>query len=267
MEISIVMAYYNRIKQFRKTLESITYSKIKDIEVIVVDDGSDDEHRLESLVIDFPFLKIIRLERKDRRYTNPSIPFNIGIKEARGNIIMLQNPECFHSDDILLYVVEQMNENDYFSFSAYALTNEQTNRIINLKNNILEEAKKIVMPYNSSVFNQQGVAGWYNHTLYRPAAYHFCSAMFNIKMLELNGFDERYANGVDYDDDELVVRIKRNKMNIKIIDDVTVYHQAHESVSYQYFNTHQLRERNKNLLYNVTMRENVVFVNKDSIFK
>ena len=55
--ISIVSAYYNRKPQFYRTLKSIVKSKFKDIEYIVVDDCSSNEHRIEDLVKEFSFLK------------------------------------------------------------------------------------------------------------------------------------------------------------------------------------------------------------------
>ena len=102
--ISIVTAYFNRKKLFTKTLESFEKSNCKNFEVIAVDDGSHEEERLEDLMVKFPFLKVIRLEKKDRWYVNPCIPFNIGFKNAIGDKIIIQNPECFHSDDIISYV-------------------------------------------------------------------------------------------------------------------------------------------------------------------
>ena len=54
--ISIVTAYYNRKKLFIKTLESFEKSKYKNFEVVVVDDCSDEDERLEDLVEKFPFL-------------------------------------------------------------------------------------------------------------------------------------------------------------------------------------------------------------------
>lgn len=61
--ISIVTAYYNRKKIFIRTLESISESEYTDkYEVVVIDDGSREEERLEDQIIRFPFLKVIRLE-------------------------------------------------------------------------------------------------------------------------------------------------------------------------------------------------------------
>ena len=57
----------NRKKLFQSTLESLKQSKCKeDFEVIVVDDGSDESERLEELASSYPFLKIIRIEQKNK---------------------------------------------------------------------------------------------------------------------------------------------------------------------------------------------------------
>ena len=124
--ISIVTAYFNRRTLLINTLQSLTKSKIKDFEFIVVDDCSSDEHRIEDLSITYPFLKVIRIEPHQKWYTNPCVPFNIGFKEAKGDIIIIQNPECYHYDDILSYTLSNLTKNDYFSFGCYSLSREKT---------------------------------------------------------------------------------------------------------------------------------------------
>ena len=88
--ISVVTAYYNRKKLFQRTLNSMMpyYGKV-DFEVIVVDDGSDELERLEDLQTDFPFLRVIRLEKENKWYKNPCIPFNIGFSEIKGDKVII----------------------------------------------------------------------------------------------------------------------------------------------------------------------------------
>jgi glycosyltransferase involved in cell wall biosynthesis len=132
--ISIVTAYHNRKKIFVKTLESFEKSNFIDFEGIAVDDCSHDDERLEDLVERFPFLKIIRLEKKDKWYVNPCVPFNIGFKHALGDKIIIQNPECLHSDDILNFVNDNLTDNNYFSFGCYSLSEIQTSAVLQLGN-------------------------------------------------------------------------------------------------------------------------------------
>jgi GT2 family glycosyltransferase len=249
--VSIITGYYNRKDLFYETLLSITRSEYKDFELIAVDDGSSTEQRLEDLVEEFPFLKIIRLEKEDKWYLNSCIPLNIGMKQAKGDIIVLQNPECLHVHDVLTYLSENINDSNYISMSAYGIGRRATK--------LLSEYRKGYMVDFFKSFPQQPYVGWesvgwYNHSIYRPVAYHFCSAMSRNSMAKLNGFDERFALGVAYDDDELIVRIRRLGLTLKIEDKLSVIHQYHESV-WELPNINELHAMNKKLLINVIENE------------
>jgi len=254
--VSIVTAYHNRKDLFLKTLESINKSQYKDIEVIVVDDGSSNEHRLDDILPKYSFLKLIRLENKDKWYVNPCVPYNIGFKEAKGDIIIIQNPECYHFHDVISYVVENLKKEEYFSFSCYSLDNSSTNNMDSTLNRDFIINKPI---------GHDGDNGWYNHSIYRPVGYHFCSAIHRDNLVDLGGFDERYADGIAFDDNELLVRINRKGLKLKIIDTHTVLHQWHySSNNYQKVNTAALIEKNRRLLHDVTMVESEWRVNKNS---
>ena len=100
--VSIVTAYNNRWNLFEFTLRTIQKSKYTDFELVVVDDCSSEEHRLEEKLkqYDFP-ITLVRLEKENKFYTNPCIPFNIGFSYAKGDVVLLQNPECFHMGQVL----------------------------------------------------------------------------------------------------------------------------------------------------------------------
>lgn len=57
-------------------------------------------------------------EKKDR--INPCIPYNIGFELCKGDIIIIQNAECFHVGNILQYLIDNLNENDYITFSCFS---------------------------------------------------------------------------------------------------------------------------------------------------
>jgi len=247
--ISIVMSYYNRKMQFHETLKSISRSKFSDFELIVVDDGSDDKQRVEEFLTDFPYLKIIRLEKKNKRYVNSCIPFNIGIRASRGEIIMLQNPECFHVGDILSYADRNVNDSNYITIQTYAIDEET--KLLGEYENVSE----LLNNFPQHEWNSVDKNGWLNHKKYNPTKYHYCSAITRSNMNKLNGFDERYAKGVAKDDDEFIARIERLGLESSIVDDVAVIHQYHECVYYNILKADKLCAINEVLLRTVTKIE------------
>ncbi len=258
--ISIVTAYHNRKDLLITTLKTIKNSSVSDVEFILVDDCSSENHRVEDLVDDFPFLKVIRLEKEDKWYVNPCVVFNKGFKETKGDIIILQNPECLHVGDVLERA-SQIKQGEYISFGCYSIDKHKTFEINNLPHPTRGDLLSIIEPNPRSV-GGDGDNGWYNHSKYRPMGYHFCSAIHKKDLDELGGFDERYADGIAYDDNEILIRISRMGLKINIVNQPFVVHQWHySSNNYQHLDTTRLVHKNRDLLNNVTMKENTWKVN------
>lgn len=251
--ISIVSGYYNRKELFHRTLKSIAKSEYKDIEFIAVDDGSSPEHRIEGLQSEFPFLKVKRVEKGNKWYINPCVPFNMGLRAAQGDIIVLQNPECLHVHDVLKYLSENLDDTKYISLSAYGLDPASTEALPQYcENNTVIDFLKTLPP---RPYVGGTSLGWYNHSIYRPVHFHFCSAITRTNMAKLNGFDERFAHGIAYDDDEIIVRIRKLGLKLVIEDNVSVMHQYHPPASTDP-NGAILCERNRLILENYTVKEN-----------
>lgn len=259
-KISIVTAYYNRKDLFINTLNSLKFTKHEDFEFIVVDDGSIEEERVEDLVEIYPFLKIIRVEPEDKWYVNPCIPYNVGMKAATGDIIMLQNPECYHVGDLLTHVNTFLKERSYLSYSCYSLDQEKTDLIskIDYSKDTKPQVASIMANVPNEIITACGSLGWYNHPTFRPTAFHFACAMFKKDMDELGGFDERYAHGIAYDDNEIVIRIKRSGMNVEIMQSPIVLHQWHyhpKSWAKMDSSRPTLERKNAEILNNCTIKE------------
>ena len=154
--------------------------------------------------------------------------FNMGLRPAMGNIIVLQNPECFHVHDILTYFNENINDSNYITISTYGLDPEMTESLPQhpANNTIIDLFNSLPQKNILGVQNRDGII-----TLeFRPTYYHFCSAMTKKNMAKLNGFDERFAHGIGYDDDEFIARIKILGLKMIIEDNLSVLHQYHKSV-------------------------------------
>lgn len=91
--ISVVIPSYNSARLLPETLESILAQDVRELEMIIVDDGSTDD----TANIIRPYLnsrvRYLHLENSG----GPSRPRNVGIRHARGRFIAL-----FDSDDVML---------------------------------------------------------------------------------------------------------------------------------------------------------------------
>ena len=83
--VSIIIPIYNYGIQFEKTLQSVFDSTYKNIEIVIVDDGSTNTYvklKLESIK-DHPNIKIIQQENQ-----GPSSARNNGVKQSTGDLIL-----------------------------------------------------------------------------------------------------------------------------------------------------------------------------------
>ncbi len=257
--ISVVTAYYNRKELFRRTLESIKLQDFSgDFEVIAVDDASEEPERLEDLIPQYPFLKIIRLEKRNKWYTNSCIPFNIGFKASVGDKIIIQNPECLHFGEILNTVERELNDTNYLCFSCFSLDRKNTD---DLSERLKDPTfiPKLISSENL-INGKDGRNGWYSHSIHRPLPFHFCTAISKGNLLKLGGFDELFSLGIAYDDNEILCRINKKKLNIQFVDDEIVLHQNHyypTSTSYQSNKEKDiLMEKNLDLYRDITVNKN-----------
>ena len=115
-KISIIMAYFNRKDQLKITLETIKSSKYKNKEIIIVDDNSRIDQRVDLFIDNYRNdldIKVITIKENEKNWVNPCIAYNIGIKEASGEIIVLQNPEVMHVGDCLDFISKNLKYRDW----------------------------------------------------------------------------------------------------------------------------------------------------------
>ena len=253
-KISIVMAYFNRKDQLEMTLESIKKSKYPNKEIIIVDDNSRQDQRVELFIDNYRNdldIKVITIEEKEKTWVNPCIPYNIGIKEASGEIIVLQNPEVMHVGDCLTFVNDNLEEKDWISFNCYGSHNFQFNKQIEKKT----ESEKFTDIYNLT-FNiggnsvkRENVGGWLNHYEKHFVGYHYLAAIYKSDIYDYldGGFNEKFKHGIGADDDELIKRLIFNKFNFKI-------HKFESENPFCIHLYHEKPEQVKNLDYRVNLK-------------
>jgi glycosyltransferase involved in cell wall biosynthesis len=95
---TIIIINYNDKVRIKRAIESALNQTYKNKEIIVVDDGSDEETR--TIYKDYD-VKLVQLERKDKSLRTPSRARNEGIKVATGDYICFLDSDNYYNDDFL----------------------------------------------------------------------------------------------------------------------------------------------------------------------
>jgi len=219
-KVSIVMTAYNRKKQVLFTLETIKNSAYKNIEIIIVDDASDDAERLDNDAYRTPYenelyqtlsVLVIRINKEDKTWVNPCMSYNIGLRKASGDIIIIQNAEVCHIGDCISYVASHLKRDDWLTLNCYGLSGfEQNNFVSELYHNnqsVFDYISKIhyckIGGSNLFINNPEG---WLNHSQFFFTAYHYFGAIYRSDLIEKmgGGFCEEYQYGTCYDDNDFI---------------------------------------------------------------
>lgn len=244
-KVSIILPYYNRKEYLTASLDSFLhfYGKWKyNLEVIIVDDGSSPEHRLESLIASYADLpiKLIRIDNKRGR--NPALPYNRGVRGATGEILLLSSPEIVHTTDIFKTAdFDELTDKDYWCFSVFCPTDVEFNcQMIDrsqgtLAGDYFTHKRYLFEKTKHKMYEDLGANGrnsfnnfwgsWYLHSKYRPSNLNFCVALTKKRYEEIRGFDERMISS-GYDDTEILERLLPS-MRIQYFDDFVGLHLNH----------------------------------------
>jgi len=109
--ISVIIPTYNRAPNLKQAIDSVLIQSHKDFELIVVDDGSDDN--TAELIADYPH-EIVYLKQENR---GPAAARNRGIKKARYNILAFLDSDDWFAGNKLATQIKAMQQNPIFSIS------------------------------------------------------------------------------------------------------------------------------------------------------
>lgn len=168
--VSVIIPTYNRVEFLPECIESVLNQTYKDIEIIVVDDGSTDK-TLEVLA-KYPRLNIIRTKHR-----NTAHAMNRGIGSSSGKWIKL-----FGSDDIMFpecigMFVKCVSNPDCIYYSDYI---------------IMKNGKEI--PYKAPEYPRQEQFKRLKEAFYGGSSFIGSYLFFKFGM-----FDETYPYAEDYD--------------------------------------------------------------------
>lgn len=198
------------------------YAGRKDYEILVVEDGKsvidlDTHNHVESMVEQFQQRGVpVRLIQTNFQYSYaPSKLFNLGVEKAKGEYIVLTNPECFHLTDVLGSFDLMLHEAPE-AYPVATCFNAECNSLIE----------------NFTDFKYKHI-GWYQHSKHMPRNLHWCSVLKKTLYNSLGGFDEGYATGFGREDVDWARRVEEAGIPILPMDNTIVVHISHPFIPFR----------------------------------
>lgn len=236
-KVSIIIPIFNVEKYVHKTIDSVTNQTEKDIEIILVDDGSTDG---SGKICDEYALKDERIRVIHKTNGGLSSARNAGIKDASSDYIMLLDGDDFlnaHAVSILNETMEKY-PSDFIQFH-YQEVRENYNDLIENHNEQIYQAHSLQEMYSN---------------LYKAGG-EFASAC--TKMYRKDVIKEVLFKNIRHEDEMWCTDAFRNGMTVTYIPNVLYYYVMREnSIIHSSFNLKKLDvfkvidERIKTLEYN-----------------
>lgn len=173
MKISVIIPCYNSYKFMNNCLSSLENQSIKDFEIIVIDDCSNDNSYIELLNYQKNTnldIKILKLNRN----SGPGVARNEGIKEAKGDYVIFCDSDDWYeknSIEILINKIKKGNVDiilyDYSKIIKNKKIKANSLKKINLifsKEKIIANAEQSLccMCIKKSLFNNTKIPSLYN---------------------------------------------------------------------------------------------------------
>jgi GT2 family glycosyltransferase len=204
LKYSIIYPYYKRPQVLDNSLSALCqfYVDRHDVEVIFVLDlkntSADRDTFFSHLEAYWDKIRIVVIDNDIFSY-NSCRAYNIAAERAKGDFLILSNPECIHKTNVLAGLDEEFSR----SPEVYVVC-----------------ACDSINPDGSFVM-------WYQHSVHNNRILHFCTALSKANFKAIGGFSEEYIYGIAYEDDELRARIIKANYPIMYRDDLLVSHIEH----------------------------------------
>jgi glycosyltransferase involved in cell wall biosynthesis len=216
--VSVVLPTFNREQTLARAVASVLNQSYRDLELIVVDDGSTDRTAEVMAGFDDPRLRYLRLEKNG----GASRARNAGLRAAKGEFIAFQD-----SDDE--WLVDKLARQLELARSAgpepVTVICMKVTYGIDEKRNAIGPDQVGLIPLLPEGMTQQD----YQNTIYRENFISTQTLMFSHAALQKSGyFDECLANSVDWD---FSIRLIHNTRVLFAREPLCIVYTQHDSIS------------------------------------
>jgi len=197
--ISIIIPVYNAERYLQRCLNSVVGQTYKDLEIILVDDGSTDK---SPEICDYYAKKDTRIKVIHKKNGGPSLAREAGIKIATGDYISFVDADDYIDEDMYKILVKETIKGFDIVECGYRIvsTGGELIREHKLKNTIISEAFNCALHYASQ----------------RNTTNFLWNKLYNIELLKDIKFPKLYAG----EDSCVLTQVYSKAKQVAIINDV-----------------------------------------------
>lgn len=244
-KLSLIISFYNRLDYLKLVFAALEIQSLKDFEVIIADDGSNEKvvKEVKNFIANFNF-PVLHIWQEDRGFRKNKI-LNKAIIASRTDYLVFIDGDCVPHSEFL-------NEHFLNREEKVCLTGRRVNLSKKLTGKLNEELiKSKFLERNNflllidSIFGEtvDFEKGIYIKSKFlrsfinkKPRGLLGCNFSIHKKdILDVNGFDERYIHPSIGEDSDLQFRLELNGVKIKSLNNIAV----------QYHLYHKIQERRK----------------------
>lgn len=210
MKYSIILPYYDKpelLHALSSYLQMYINTHDDQYEVVIVEDSKNyTDLNMHKILVDMAagYPKHVRLVLDPLPSYNSANKYNVGVKCAQGDIIILSNPETVHLTHIFNYLDTCDFTNKYYVMDCANVN--------------------VICDPNHGLTYQ--LLEWYQHSTINRQ-YHFCSAISKENYYKAGGFPLMLTDGIAYEDDFFLARVKQAGIEVISVHDQCVAHINH----------------------------------------
>lgn len=209
--VSVIVLNYNAGKLLLNCVESLIKFTYKNIEIIVVDNTSDDNSQIECKK-KFPQIKLIQ-NKKNIGYCGGN---NVGIKEALGEFVLILNPDTIVDSNLISVLVDAYKTNGDGLYQP---------KILSLENKkIIQSSGNMIHIFGFGFAKDKGKLDTEQNNKIIPIGYAAGTCLFSAKEIfeKLQLFDEFLF--LYHDDLDLGWRASQRGIKSFLVPKTKIYH-------------------------------------------
>jgi glycosyltransferase involved in cell wall biosynthesis len=261
IKASVIAAVYNKIDYLKLVLAGFERQTKKDFELIIADDGSNEEvvKEIESIASNYSF-RIKHIWHPDKGFRKNKI-LNQAILASENEYMIFIDSDCVPHSKFVEEHLNEKPENIVLTGRRVNLSKKITDRLTveNIKEGFLESNNLLMIEdalFGKSNYVEKGfyLQNKFLRTMLNKKYRGILGCNFSLHkkdLIDINGFDERYEAPSIGEDSDVEFRLGLNGVKVKSLNHIAV----------QYHLYHKLQERlQKNLeLFEEAKKSRIAF--------